>query len=149
MTHSAFAIGAGAWTLAFYVRITGSSSFQSIVNRDPDSVQGGSETFSCKTVYMDIYTRTADDLGPPWALPYTNGTWYNFALTWDGIDDATGWVGGVQQSIHADGSAGLNFTSATNCRIGSRPDGTNPLVGQFKNLRFYPRVLTASEIGAL
>ena len=148
LTDAAFSIGASAWTLAFYLKITFSNSYQSIFSRDPNSVQGGNQTFEMKTVGTDIYTQLGGDR-PIWVLPYVTNTWYNFVLTWDGIDDAAGWVNGTLQALALDGSTGLNFTSATNFRVGAVPGGSNPLIGEVKNLKFWPRKLTATEIGAL
>lgn len=145
LDHSGFTVGSGAWSLAFHFKRTGSSTHQALFTRDPDS---STDRFICQVLYGDIYCRIADDL-TPWAMATTINTWYSMCITWDGSSDSGAWVDHVQQVHHSNGSAGLTFTSATSFRVGIRPDGASPFVGQMKNISFYHRVLSQNEILSL
>ena len=143
----AFDVGTGAWTFAYWVKVTGGSSHYSLLNRDLS--YGFSAFFEHMIIHGGFYWRLGaapnnDD--PIWNYSFSTNQWYHIVLAYDGNGEGYGYVDKSLQTLAVDNNPAIDFTSDTDFYIGSRPDGANKFVGQMKNMKWWNRMLTAAEV---
>ena len=150
LDDSAFDVGTGAWTFSYYIKVTGSGSHYSLLNRDIS--YGYSAFFEHMVVYNGFYWQlgaSPDEDKPIWGVSFNTNQWYHLVLGYDGNGEGYGYVDKVLQTLHTDNDPPTDFTSNTDFYIGSRPDSANRLVGQMKDMKWWSRLLSSSEVNNL
>jgi len=80
---------------------------------------------------------------------YNDGKWHNFVFVYRGVNDATAYVDGVDDTdIAGPLDPGTPAYSTDGLTIGSR-DGSFPFLGTIDDIRIYDRALTAPEVAAI
>jgi hypothetical protein len=152
LDDSAFDVGGGAWTFSYYLKVTGSGTHYSLLNRDINYQYSYSAFFEHMVIYGGFYWRLGvgpDNDDPIWNYSFNTNQWYHIVLGYDGNGQGYGYVNKSLQSMNADNDPPVYYDSNTDFYIGSRPDGANKLVGQMKDMKWWNRLLSSSEVNNL
>ena len=152
LDDSAFDVGTGAWTFSYYLKVTGSGSHYSLLNRDVTYQYSYSEFLEHMVIYGSFYWQLGvgpDDDKPIWGFSFSTNQWYHIVLGYDGNGEGYGYVDKVLQTLHTDNDPPTDFTSNTDFYIGTRPDNLNKFVGQMKDMKWWNRLLPSSEVDNL